>query len=273
MLCLLRVRQSCLVLLALLGCVNAFAQDFKIYNQPNFLLPMYPDQQFADLPDSSSYMVAHIEVGESVQIQEITTYFSASNPWPLGQGEAVLNIMSHEGGLPTNDYDPRSPMLGGEGVVVSVEIYAVGPKYAVEVKLAENEMFPVLAAGEYWVGLTPMIDFSIGQEFHIASDFFEKNSAVRNPGGSLEHGSDWFEAGPTFSGDDWGMAIRIIGQTTPCEFVLGDVNQDGFANLLDVDPFVGHLTAGTFQCEADTDQDGVVTLLDVSLFVAILAGS
>ena len=54
--------------------------------------------------------------------------------------------------------------------------------------------------------------------------------------------------------------------------ILGDVNQDGVVNLLDVAPFVEVLTNGEFQAEADINQDGVVDLLDVAPFVDILSG-
>ena len=53
--------------------------------------------------------------------------------------------------------------------------------------------------------------------------------------------------------------------------LIGDVNQDGFVNLLDVSPFVEILATGGFQAEADINQDGSVDLLDVGPFVDLLA--
>ena len=55
--------------------------------------------------------------------------------------------------------------------------------------------------------------------------------------------------------------------------LLGDVNQDGNVNLLDVGPFVEALSMGDYLCEADTNQDGAVNLLDVDQFIDILAGN
>ena len=55
--------------------------------------------------------------------------------------------------------------------------------------------------------------------------------------------------------------------------VVGDVNGDGFVNLLDVAPFVEILTSGGFSSNADINQDGFVNLLDVSPFVLLLSGS
>lgn len=54
--------------------------------------------------------------------------------------------------------------------------------------------------------------------------------------------------------------------------LLGDVNRDGFVDLLDISPFVDLVSDGEFQTEADVNQDGVVDLLDIQPFVDILTG-
>ncbi len=54
------------------------------------------------------------------------------------------------------------------------------------------------------------------------------------------------------------------------EIILGDVNQNGFVNFLDVTPFIGFLTSGEYRAEADCNQDGVVNFLDIASFVSIL---
>ena len=56
------------------------------------------------------------------------------------------------------------------------------------------------------------------------------------------------------------------------QFKLGDVNQDGNVNLLDVQPFVAAISAGLFITEADINCDGQVNLLDVTPFVVLLSG-
>ena len=58
----------------------------------------------------------------------------------------------------------------------------------------------------------------------------------------------------------------------PGGFELGDVNQDGVLNLLDVTPFGDVIVSGTFQCEADVNEDGAVNLLDVNPFVDLISG-
>ncbi len=84
----------------------------------------------------------------------------------------------------------------------------------------------------------------------------------------------------TVAGSAARVASREAGGNIPptlvIEFdldpVLGDVNLDGVANLLDVMVFVQRVFGGTYQPEADCNQDGVVDLLDVSIFVDVLVG-
>ncbi len=64
--------------------------------------------------------------------------------------------------------------------------------------------------------------------------------------------------------------IYVHAITNP--FLLGDINQDGVVNLLDVGPFVELLTAGVFEKIADINGDGALNLLDVGPFVDLLDG-
>jgi hypothetical protein len=66
--------------------------------------------------------------------------------------------------------------------------------------------------------------------------------------------------------------IELTGAVFGSSVLVGDVNQDGLVNLLDVNPFVDRITTGKFQAEADINGDGVVNLLDVEPFVALLTG-
>ena len=56
------------------------------------------------------------------------------------------------------------------------------------------------------------------------------------------------------------------------QFALGDLNQDGSVNLLDVAPFIDAISFGTPTNEGDINCDGTVNLLDVAPFVSLLAG-
>ena len=64
------------------------------------------------------------------------------------------------------------------------------------------------------------------------------------------------------------LAWQLTGEMN---LIIGDVNGDGFVNLLDVDPFLAVLSSGLFQIEADINQDGLVDLLDVFPFVELLS--
>lgn len=55
--------------------------------------------------------------------------------------------------------------------------------------------------------------------------------------------------------------------------LLGDVNLDGTVNFLDINPFIGVLSSGGFQAEADCDESGAVNFLDITVFIAILSDS
>lgn len=55
--------------------------------------------------------------------------------------------------------------------------------------------------------------------------------------------------------------------------LLGDLNLDGVANLLDVAPFIELILSDSYQTEGDVNQDGFVNLLDVEPFVQILLGA
>lgn len=53
--------------------------------------------------------------------------------------------------------------------------------------------------------------------------------------------------------------------------VLGDANLDGGADFFDISPFIGVLTSGTFQAEADCNRDGSCDFLDIAPFIELLS--
>ena len=67
--------------------------------------------------------------------------------------------------------------------------------------------------------------------------------------------------------DDYHMYVN----TAAPQILIGDINGDGFVNLLDVNPFVALLSDGIFNAAGDINGDGEVNLLDVSGFVDLLA--
>ena len=74
----------------------------------------------------------------------------------------------------------------------------------------------------------------------------------------------------------WGMinalqAVELAGQPTCASgFSIGDANNDGAVDLLDIGPFVDAIVSGVYQCESDTNQDAAVDLLDVGSFVDLV---
>lgn len=66
---------------------------------------------------------------------------------------------------------------------------------------------------------------------------------------------------------------RLIFEVASTSVLLGDVNQDGVVNFLDIAPFIDFLTNGNYLEEADCNLDGVVTFLDIAPFIAILSGN
>ena len=53
--------------------------------------------------------------------------------------------------------------------------------------------------------------------------------------------------------------------------VLGDVNQDGVVDFLDIGPFISLLQTGTFLAEGDIDGSGAVDFLDIGPFIGLLS--
>jgi hypothetical protein len=53
--------------------------------------------------------------------------------------------------------------------------------------------------------------------------------------------------------------------------LLGDVDQNGVVNFLDIAPFVEVLSSNSFQLEADVNQDATVNFLDISPFIDLLS--
>ena len=56
-------------------------------------------------------------------------------------------------------------------------------------------------------------------------------------------------------------------------FLLGDADQNGVVDFLDIAPFISILSSGTYLGQADCNQDGFVDFLDIPIFISILANS
>ena len=70
---------------------------------------------------------------------------------------------------------------------------------------------------------------------------------------------------------DGSEAIIVSSRAVARPVPLGDCNQDGVVNFLDIAPFIAILSSGGFRVEADINEDGIVNFLDISPFVVILS--
>lgn len=174
--------------------------------QPDGDQAAFVDQDFPDFPEFSTYLLNDVMFGTNVNISSVTTYFTDQNGlWPTGPAQAVLNIFDSP--LAAGD----DPTTGGDFGIASVlvDIMATADGFSI----TADSLNIALAAGVYWFGLTPILDFTTySQEFHRGTIGVQlANTMGRNPGGGFGVGTDWFDAGQTFGGIDWDMALTIEG--------------------------------------------------------------
>ncbi len=100
------------------------------------------------------------------------------------------------------------------------------------------------------------------------------------PSELVDNNADHIALATLFQGDDFyfntdpstSSFVLTPGAAGPT-ILLGDVNQNGIVNFLDINPFIGLLATENFLAEADCNQDGVVNFLDIASFTEILAGN
>ena len=65
--------------------------------------------------------------------------------------------------------------------------------------------------------------------------------------------------------------ITVTTLAVENEILLGDVNQDGVVDFLDIGAFIGVVQSGGFLEEADINGDGTVNFLDIGMFISLLS--
>lgn len=103
------------------------------------------------------------------------------------------------------------------------------------------------------------------------------DSSLANPTDSFVLNTNILGATAAF---DDGAALEVSTvsgtleiQADPDLVILGDVDQNGTVDFLDISPFITLLSTGGFLEEADINRDGTVDFLDISPFILILSGS
>ena len=200
--------------------LSASVASAQIYDQSDYNSTgnSLVDQEFADFPDFSTYMVDDVNIAVPTTITDVTTYFTLGIGNWAAVNTARLNIIPKSGSLPPNSADPST------GTVVPVTL-TFG---ADVIEVHASGLNVNLAAGDYWFGLTPITNFGTdGQEFHqyttASEGLIGDVAAARNPGGGFGVGTDWIPA-PTFdplTGDDENLAMLIDGVPVPEPTALG----------------------------------------------------
>ncbi len=202
------------------GPQNPFAVEYllntptapTLWDQPPDNSGNFVDQNFEAAFDAyDAFMLMDVTFGGAVVITDITTYYTVGN-WPLGAGTATLNIFANDGsGLP----QPGDIPDNGASVATNAAVHALGQE------ITASGLNINLAAGSYWVGLTPEVSFGdFGQQFHQAAtpDGGPDHSASRNLNGGFGFGPDWFLSSTRGSVTDG--AITIFGTPTPGTLAL-----------------------------------------------------
>jgi len=223
---------------------------------------------FTDRPGQEVSPLTVVTFDSEVNVGSVTIFMTnLFDSYPVGgSGTAVLNIFVGD----TLGFGSDT-LSGGPFGNASATVDYVATANGIEVTASGLDI--TLPATTYLIGLTPILTFdSNGQEFVQDAGSNGQTTFLDNEGGALfnpVYGSETVNANIVDLPTPYtGMAIRI----TSGAVLLGDVNQDGEVNLLDVGPFIDALNNGTFIAEADINQDGSVNLLDVGPFVDLLGG-
>jgi len=142
-------------------------------------------QEFLDAPPFSVYVVNDIDLPADSEIGSVSVYFTnTQSSWPGNVTMGILNIFTAPNGLG----DPTT------GILVPIDVTDVGGF----LEISATGLNIPLAAGQYFIGLSPMADSSmVGQEFHLPSDSFDGFASMyRNPSGAfgLPSGTVWGDA-------------------------------------------------------------------------------
>lgn len=198
--------------IALVATMAASSQAAYLWDQSSFSGNGVVNQQFADFPTFSAYTVGDITLSQASNITSVSTLigFAVSPAFISGVNSGVLNIFAKTGSSPLAGDNPAA----GTIVSATTTIFDAGNNIY---EFKASGLNINLAAGSYWVGLTPDTNFGVhGQAFHVGSTTsLGDASHVRNPGGgfALPSGTSW--APVSTIGTDFDSTLRIEGAPVP----------------------------------------------------------
>jgi hypothetical protein len=181
----------------------------------------YINQEFGDDPAFSTYQVHDITVtGGGWNITSITEYFTNNgSAWP-GSFDARLNIFALNGPAPLSTDDPTAGL-----------IYPAVNLATIMSTVTLSGLSIYLAPGSYWIGFTPIVDLSVGQQFQLVASTVGNDSGVRNPGNGFADGSDWMTTS-VFNADSPDGSITINGDEVASAPEPGTASLFGAGGLL-----------------------------------------
>ncbi|MFT7480712.1 MAG: hypothetical protein ACI80N_004027, partial [Gammaproteobacteria bacterium] len=175
-----------------------------LWDQPPAALPDTPilEEEDPAAPAVALYQVHDVLFDDAVNLTSITTWYTNFNSsWPGGITQARVNVFTNDPLLSSDD-----PIMG---LLVSATATFDGSYVKVEALVDLD-----LAAGAYWIGLTPVgdIEGGLGREYHIDSDvFYGQETYIRNEGGGLAIGPDWARPSDFTGAGVFEGSIRIGG--------------------------------------------------------------
>lgn len=172
----------------------------------------------------NAFAVEDVTVGAGGwNITSVSTYFSALSWNPGSVTTAVLNVFSKTGNSPIAANNPRANPTG-QGSLVSVTMNGFDVAGNGVWEIRADGLNINLAAGEYWIGLTP-----VGPTGPFGPDR-QWSSTTHN--GQSQHvrfypDSGWQNAGTYYGVPSFDGAMLIQGTTVPAPASLGLIGLGG----------------------------------------------
>ena len=88
---------------------------------------------------------------------------------------------------------------------------------------------------------------------------------------TLQENSPCIDAGDPTDTDPDG-SVRDIGAYWYGVDLLGDINNDGVVNVIDIVMVVNYILDGLYNTEGDVNEDGVLNILDIVILTTLILG-